>query len=109
LRSRIYPVFVNLVNNSLYWLSFVSDRRISLDFVDGLVLVADSGKGADPDDVPRLFTLFFTRRTKGRALGLFLCRANLAVARHKIRYATPEDPHVLPGANFIIEFRGLNE
>ena len=26
LRSRIYPVFVNLVNNCLYWLSFVSDR-----------------------------------------------------------------------------------
>ncbi len=109
LRSRIYPVFINLVNNSLYWLSFVTDRRIILDFVDGLVVVADSGAGVDPDDISRLFTLFFTRRTKGRGIGLFLCRANLAVARHKIRYATQEDPHVLPGANFVIEFRGLPE
>lgn len=109
LRSRIYPVFVNLVNNSLYWLSYVTDRRIALDFVDGLVVVADSGKGVDPDDVSRLFSLFFTRRAKGRGIGLFLCRANLAVARHKIRYATPEDPHVLPGANFIIELKGLPE
>lgn len=109
LRSRIYPVFINLVNNSLYWLSFVNDRRITLDFVDGRVVIADSGKGVDPDDIARLFTLFFTRRTKGRGIGLFLCRANLAVARHKIRYATPEDPHVLPGANFIIELKGLQE
>lgn len=34
-------------------------------------------------------------------------RANLAVAGHQIRYAREEDPHVLPGANFIIEFKGI--
>jgi signal transduction histidine kinase len=109
LRSRIYPVFVNLVNNSIYWLSFVNDRHIVLDFVDGLAIVADSGKGVDPDDVPRLFQLFFTRRSNGRGIGLFLARANLAVARQKIRYATADDPHILPGANFIIEFQGLQQ
>lgn len=107
LRSRIYPVFVNLVNNSLYWLQFGKDRRVTFDFQDGLVVVSDSGGGVDHDDVGRLFQLFFTRRTKGRGLGLFLSRANLAVARHKIRYATGDDPRVLPGANFIIEFQGI--
>jgi signal transduction histidine kinase len=109
LRSRIYPVFVNLVNNSIYWLSFGNDRRITLDFVDGLAVVGDSGRGIDQDDIPRLFQLFFTRRSNGRGIGLFLARANLAVARHRIRYATAEDPHILPGANFIIEFQGLQE
>jgi signal transduction histidine kinase len=109
LRSRIYPVFINLVNNSLYWLSFVNDRRVVFDFVDGKAVIADSGKGVDPDDVGRLFQLFFTRRSKGRGLGLFLSRVNLAVARHRIRYATGSDPHVLDGANFIIEFQGLNK
>jgi signal transduction histidine kinase len=109
LRSRVYPVFINLVNNSLYWLSFANDRRIMFDFVGGLVIVGDSGGGVDPDDVPRLFQLFFTRRAKGRGIGLFLARANLAVARHRIRYATAEDPHVVPGANFIIEVQGLQE
>jgi signal transduction histidine kinase len=107
LRSRIYPVFVNLVNNSLYWLQFTADRRISFDFQDGLAIVSDTGNGVDADDVGRLFQLFFTRRTKGRGLGLFLSRANLAVARHKIRYATGDDPRPLPGANFIIEFQGI--
>ncbi|HWV51733.1 ATP-binding protein [Pseudorhodoplanes sp.] len=107
LRSRIYPVFVNLVNNSLYWLQFVQDRRIVFDFRDGKAVISDSGQGVDPDDVGRLFQLFFTRRAKGRGLGLFLSRANLAVARHHIRYATGEDPRPLKGANFIIEFQGV--
>jgi signal transduction histidine kinase len=107
LRSRIYPVFVNLVNNSLYWLQFVTERKIVFDFADGKAVIADSGKGVDPDDVARLFQLFFTRRSKGRGLGLFLSRVNLAVARHKIRYATGTDPKVLDGANFVIEFQGV--
>ncbi|MCD0419085.1 ATP-binding protein [Rubrivivax sp. JA1024] len=108
LRSRIYPVFINLVNNSLYWLQFATDRRIIFDFRDGKAIISDSGQGVDPDDVGRLFQLFFTRRAKGRGLGLFLSRANLAVARHQIRYATGEDPRPLKGANFIIEFRGVS-
>ena len=98
-----------MVNNSLYWLSFVNDREVVFDFVEGKAVIADSGKGVDPDDVGRLFQLFFTRRSKGRGLGLFLGRVNLAVARHQIRYATGSDPRVLSGANFIIEFQGLNK
>jgi signal transduction histidine kinase len=107
LPSRIFPVFINLVNNAIYWVSQVSDRELKLDLVDRLVIVADSGRGVDPDDVPRLFELFFTRRRDGRGVGLYLCRVNLAVAHHKIRYATEDDPKVLSGANFVIEFRGL--
>src|SRR5690606_25219269 len=60
--SRIFPVFINLINNAVYWTAQSEDRRIQLDFKDGLVIVADSGPGVDPDDVPRLFSIFFTRR-----------------------------------------------
>lgn len=108
LKSRIYPVFINLVNNSIYWVGRSTDRRILLDFVDGKVVVADSGPGVDRDDVRRLFQLFYTRRTSGRGVGLYLARVNLEAGRHTIRYATESDPHVLPGANFIIEVRGLD-
>ncbi|ASG24033.1 ATP-binding protein [Nitrospirillum viridazoti] len=105
--SRIYPVYINLVNNAVYWASQAIDRRITLDLVDGLVVVADSGPGVDVDDLHRLFELFFTKKRSGRGIGLYLARANLAVAGHQIRYAREEDPHVLPGANFIIEFKGI--
>jgi len=107
LPSRIYPVFINLVNNSLYWLQFVSNRRIVFDYQDGKVIVADSGQGVDKDDIKHLFQLFFTRRANGRGVGLYLCRTNLAVGHHTIRYAEKSDPKVLEGANFIIEFRDL--
>ena len=107
LPSRIHPVFLNLVNNAIYWVSQSSDRKIKIDLVDGLVIVADSGPGVDPEDVSRLFELFFTRRRSGRGVGLYLSRVNLAVAGHKIRYANLLDPKILDGANFIIEFKGV--
>ena len=107
LQSRIFPVFINLVNNALYWVAFANERVIKLDRVEDKVIVSDSGRGVDPDDIENLFDLFFTRRAQGRGVGLYLCRANLAVAHHVIRYAGNDDPKVLPGANFIIEFKGL--
>jgi signal transduction histidine kinase len=105
--SRIFPVFINLINNAVYWTSQSTERRIRLDFKDGAAIVADTGPGVDPEDIPRLFTIFFTRRRSGRGVGLYLSRANLAVAGHKIRYATADDPKILSGANFILDFKGV--
>ena len=105
--SRIFPVFLNLINNAVYWTSQSGDRLIRLDFKERLVIVADSGPGIDPEDVARLFNIFFSRRRSGRGVGLYLSRANLSVAGHKIRYAAGDDPVVLSGANFIIDFKGV--
>jgi signal transduction histidine kinase len=106
-RSRIYPVFINLINNALYWLTFAEhERRIQLDLRDTAVIVADTGRGVDPDDVSRLFELFFTRRVEGRGVGLYLCRENLGAGGHTIEYAQEAKLQVLPGANFVIRFRG---
>ena len=108
-QSRLYPVFINLVNNSLYWVgtSELDDRRIVLDVVDGTVVVSDSGPGVDAEDVDNLFSLFFTRKARGgRGVGLYLSRANLAAGGHRIRYMAPSDTLPLSGATFGIEFRG---
>lgn len=106
--ARIFPAFINLINNALYWTSQSTERKIRLDFKDGLVVIADSGPGVDPEDVPHLFSIFFTRRRSGRGIGLYLCRVNLSVGGHKIRYAIDEDPKVLGGANFLIDFKGVH-
>lgn len=107
--SRIYPVFINLVNNSSYWvaLSKVEEKRILLDVVDDKVIISDDGPGVDEEDYKFLFSLFFTRKVRGgRGVGLYLCRANLAAGGHTIQYVTDNALKKLPGANFIIDFKG---
>lgn len=109
--SRILPVFVNLVNNSIYWLTHrnASDPKICLDVVDGMIVISDNGPGIDPMDRDQLFKMFFTRKMNGgRGIGLYLCRMNLAVGGHSIRYASEKKYQVLPGANFIIELNGAS-
>lgn len=105
-KSRIYPVFVNLINNARYWVcQSEGDRIISIHADDNKVIVSDSGPGVESDDVKELFKLFFTRRRLGgRGVGLYLCRANLGSAGHKIHYVQGGHYKILKGANFVIEF-----
>lgn len=107
--SRLLPVFVNLVNNSLYWLvnSRTADPQIVFDIRDGEVVVADNGPGVDEIDIKRLFTLFFTRKVDGgRGVGLYLSQANLSAGGHSISYEQDDEKKVLLGANFALKFRG---
>jgi len=107
--SRIYPVFINLINNAAYWVnqSAASSKTISIDMVDGKVVISDDGPGVEKDDIKNLFTLFFTRKIRGgRGVGLYLCRANLAAGGHTISYATDNNMRRLSGANFVIDFKG---
>ncbi|WP_019864330.1 ATP-binding protein [Methylovulum miyakonense] len=107
--ARIYPVFINLVNNAAYWVSQsdAEPKTILLDIADGKVIVADNGPGVEEDDLKHLFSLFFTRKLRGgRGVGLYLCRANLAVGGHTIDYIQDGNLKKLPGANFMIDFKG---
>lgn len=103
--SRIYPVFVNLINNALYWTAGRDTRKILFSADDGTLMVSDNGPGVDPDDVGNLFELFFTRRIRGRGVGLYLCKETLAAGGHNIEYVTQGERKALPGANFLIRLR----
>ncbi|MFM0019944.1 ATP-binding protein [Paraburkholderia azotifigens] len=108
-RERIFPVFINLINNSIYWAGNAAEKKgeILIDASNGEVIVSDNGPGVETDDIDRLFTLFFTTKVRGgRGVGLYLCRANLAVGGHTISYATTPQQRRLSGANFIINFKG---
>jgi signal transduction histidine kinase len=108
--SRIYPVFINLVNNSQYWVERGENtsKQILFDVKGNEVFISDNGPGVDRDDLEQLFTLFFTRKQRGgRGIGLYLCRQNLQASGHKIRYETLQENKLLAGANFAIEFKGM--
>ena len=78
--SSFYPVFVNLIDNAIYWLSQqnpAEERRIDLDAADGVFLVSDSGPGVSPADREAIFEFGFTRKPGGRGMGLHIAQAVL--------------------------------
>ncbi|WP_202907650.1 ATP-binding protein [Photobacterium phosphoreum] len=106
--SRIHPVFINIINNAMYWVGLSEVREIKIDVIDDLVVIANTGPEVDQDDIERLFELFYTRRSDGNGVGLYLSKQNLSVAHHKIWYALKSEEKLIKnGANFIIKFRGM--
>ena len=106
--SRLLPVFVNLVNNSVYWLvnSRTRDPEVYLSVVENNIVVSDNGPGIDQLDQESLFKMFFTRKSVGgRGIGLYLCRINLMAGGHSIKYAVDKKFRPLSGANFQIYFK----
>ena len=78
--SSFYPVFVNLVDNAIYWLSGQNERlerRIRLDASGKTFRVSDSGPGIHARDRDDIFDIGFTRKPGGRGMGLHIARATL--------------------------------
>ena len=78
--SSFYPVFVNLVDNAIYWLSGQNERferRIRLDAFGKTFRVSDSGPGVHSRDRDDIFDNGFTRKPGGRGMGLHIARATL--------------------------------
>jgi signal transduction histidine kinase len=108
LPSRILPVFINLVNNSIYWVGQQEGVKvIRLSVEKGKIFVSDNGPGVSDLDIGSLFTLFFTKKIRdGRGVGLYLCRSNLAAGGHRIEYVSNPAEKIENGANFGITFKG---
>jgi signal transduction histidine kinase len=98
--SSVYPCFVNLVDNAVFWLSdWKGERHITVDRVDQDVLVSDTGPGIKPRDQTAVFERGFSRRPGGQGLGLFVCKATLA----RVGLEITLDPYVKgKGATFRI-------
>ena len=78
--SSFYPVFVNLVDNAIYWLAGQNerlDRRIQLDTAGKTFRISDSGPGIHGRDRDDIFDIGFTRKPGGRGMGLHISRATL--------------------------------
>lgn len=107
--STLCQVFVNLIDNSIYWLSLVpeNERRIiiRIETVNRFVLFADSGKGIDAAIRPYLFEPGYSMKIPPSGLGLFICRSYMNAINGNI-FETP-DPYRLTeanGAQFTIDF-----
>jgi len=77
--STFYPVFANLVDNALFWLSDAPQPRVvRLDEKNGALLISNSGPHVPLRDRDSIFDIGFTRKPAGRGLGLYISRQVLA-------------------------------
>lgn len=101
--SSFYPVFVNLVDNAIFWLDSVKDQPkiIKMDFVEGGFTIANNGPDINPRDRENIFELNFTRKPGGRGMGLYISRQTLAKVGYALNLvSTKNDKNT--GAKFVI-------
>jgi len=88
--STIYPVFVNLVDNAVYWLSnYRGDRRITLDAGPDWMAVRDTGPGLPADLGDDIFQARVTTKPGGSGYGLFVARQVLEREGMRLAAGTP--------------------
>ena len=101
--STFYPVFINLVDNSLYWIqrdSAGSTQVIELDKRGDTLVYRDSGPGIAEDIADRVFDFGFTTKPGGSGLGLAIASQVLERAGWSIHLGDRND-----GTEFLIRPR----
>jgi two-component system, OmpR family, sensor histidine kinase VicK len=88
-RARIIQVISNLLSNAVKFTKREERGSIYVTAEEKenhgskrpevIVTVKDTGKGIDPEILPRLFTKFATKSETGTGLGLFICKSIIEV------------------------------
>lgn len=77
-RSIILPVFINLVDNALFWVkrnSLTEGRKIQFDILgENDIIISDNGPGVPPLERSLIFERGYTTKPGGRGLGLFISK-----------------------------------
>jgi signal transduction histidine kinase len=75
-KPRLFEVVSNLVNNAVKFTgSGTITVRVEKEDDNAVVSVRDTGRGIDPDVMPRLFTKFVSKSVTGTGLGLFISKS----------------------------------
>ena len=105
--STFYPVFVNLVDNAIFWLQDRSvPRVIRLEAEGEAMIVMDNGPGVPTRDRETIFELGFTRKPGGRGLGLYISRDVLSRIGYDLTITDPTDSQ---GSAFRIQPKDLKD
>lgn len=81
--STIYPCFMNLLDNAIYWLSKDADgiarvdkgkKVIKLGADEKGMFVTDSGPGVEARIAERIFEFGYSKKKGGRGMGLYVSR-----------------------------------
>lgn len=107
-KGLILQILINLIDNAVYWVNKNETKRkeitIELNTGNNSFTIADSGPGIREDVVPVIFNEFFSLKSDGRGLGLYIVKEILLRINGEIFVIQEERDKILPGANFVIKF-----
>ncbi len=100
----IHTVFINIINNAIYWMRNKEQRIIKLDYWEDTneIIIANSGEKIPDYRLERIFELFYSQRPNGRGIGLYLSKQSLNEADLDIYATNDKKYNLLNGACFVI-------
>lgn len=103
----IHTVFINIINNALFWMRNKEIRRIKLDYrIDtDEIIIANSGEKIFDYRLEKIFELFYSQRPNGRGIGLYLSKQSLNEIGFDIYATNDKKYNSLNGACFVINKR----
>jgi len=101
----IHTVFINLLNNSIYWLRNSSEKIIELDYLSKTkeILILNSGSKIENHKLEKIFELFYSNKPNGRGLGLYLSKQSLNENYFDIYATNNKSYNKFNGACFVIK------
>lgn len=92
-RSTIYPVFINIIDNAIYWLkqSVLEEKIILLHADENSIYISNNGEKLQIQDKDRIFNLGFTRKTNGRGMGLHISKEILNTIGYSLVFSMPQE------------------
>ncbi|ORT49526.1 hypothetical protein ST37_14115 [Vibrio sp. qd031] len=80
--SSFLPVFINVVDNAIYWLnrqpeSENRNKFINLDVENDELIISNNGPEISVIDEERIFEFTFSRKLDGRGMGLYISKETL--------------------------------
>jgi signal transduction histidine kinase len=101
----IHTVFINIINNAIYWMRNKHNREILLDYkIDtNEIVICNSGFKIENHRLEKIFDMFYSNRPNGRGIGLYLSKQSLHENNLDIYATNDKEYNVLNGACFIIK------
>lgn len=95
--STLYPTFVNLVDNAIYWLSSQKEgaRNIILGADSEGFTIVNSGPGIPLRDADRIFDFGISSKPGGRGMGLYISRETLRREGYDLILVNPGEKNLV--------------
>lgn len=104
----ILQILINLLDNAIYWVnkneSTEKEIVIKINSNDNSFIIADNGPGVREDITHIIFNEFFSLKSDGRGLGLYIVKEILLRINGEISLVQSEQNKLLSGANFTVKF-----